>query len=86
MTGELPSQGADSRHMKGVGDMGSSRDNSTNSDWLDAELADILDEDYELEMSEPALSMEIRRIYRKLVPHRCPATRISGLCCPYRLN
>ncbi len=37
-------------------------------DWLEAELADTLDEDYELEMSEPALSMEIRKIYRKVHP------------------
>ena len=37
-------------------------------DWLEAELADTLDEDYELEMSEPALSMEIRRIYKKARP------------------
>ena len=37
-------------------------------DWLEAELADTLDEDYELEMSEPALSMEIRRIYKKAHP------------------
>jgi hypothetical protein len=29
-------------------------------DWLDAELADMLDEDYELELSEPALRGEIR--------------------------
>ena len=28
-------------------------------DWLEAELADTLDEDYELELSEPALWMEI---------------------------
>ena len=27
-------------------------------DWLEAELADTLDEDYELELSEPALSLE----------------------------
>jgi polyphosphate kinase len=33
-------------------------------DWLEAELEDTLDEDYELEMSEPALSMELRRIYK----------------------
>ncbi|TJW30595.1 MAG: polyphosphate kinase 2, partial [Mesorhizobium sp.] len=33
-------------------------------DWLEAELADTLDEDYELEMSEPALSMEIAKIYK----------------------
>ena len=37
-------------------------------DWLDAELADMLDEDYELEMSEPALSIELRRIYKKKHP------------------
>jgi len=34
-------------------------------DWLDAELADALDEDYELELSEPALREEIRKIYNK---------------------
>ncbi len=37
-------------------------------DWLEAELADTLDEDYELELSEPALSLELRRIYRKMHP------------------
>ena len=37
-------------------------------DWLEAELDDIIDEDYELEMSEPALSMELRRIYKKQHP------------------
>ncbi len=37
-------------------------------DWLEAELADTLDEDYELEMSEPALSLELRRIYKKVRP------------------
>jgi polyphosphate kinase 2 len=37
-------------------------------DWLEAELADTLDEDYELEISEPALSMEIRRIYKRTHP------------------
>ena len=35
------------------------------ADWFEAELADALDEDYELELSEPALSMEIRKIYLK---------------------
>ena len=38
------------------------------SDWLAAELADSLDEDYELEISEPALSMEIRKIYKQRRP------------------
>ena len=37
-------------------------------DWLEAELADVLDEDYELELSEPALSMEIRNIYKRTHP------------------
>ena len=37
-------------------------------DWLEAELEDLLDEDYELEISEPALSMELRRIYNKNHP------------------
>ena len=38
-------------------------------DWLEAELQDTLDEDYELELSEPALSLKIREIYKK---HRPP--------------
>jgi len=37
-------------------------------DWLDAELADTLDEDYELELSEPALRDEIPKIYNKTHP------------------
>ena len=40
----------------------------TGKDWLEAELADSLDEDYELELSEPALSEEIRKIYRRTHP------------------
>ncbi|MCU7940553.1 MAG: polyphosphate kinase 2 [gamma proteobacterium symbiont of Bathyaustriella thionipta] len=39
-----------------------------NMDWLQAELNDTLDEDYELEMSEPALSLELRKIYKKQHP------------------
>jgi len=38
-------------------------------DWLEEELADSLDEDYELEISEPALSLELRKIYKH---HRPP--------------
>ncbi|MCB1425710.1 MAG: polyphosphate kinase 2, partial [Notoacmeibacter sp.] len=34
-------------------------------DWLEAELADTLDEDYELELEDAALSMEIRKIYQR---------------------
>jgi hypothetical protein len=33
-----------------------------------AELEDTLDEDYELEISEPALSMELRKIYKRKHP------------------
>ncbi len=41
-------------------------------DWLEAELADTLDEDYELELSEPALSEELRKIYRRTHPPTIP--------------
>jgi polyphosphate kinase 2 len=44
------------------------KDDFKHMDWLEAELADTLDEDYELEISEPALSMEIRKIYEKAHP------------------
>lgn len=44
------------------------KQNSPARDWLEAELADTLDEDYELEMSEPALSMEIAKIYKNSHP------------------
>lgn len=37
-------------------------------DWLAAELQDTLDEDFELEMSEPALSLELRKIYKRQHP------------------
>lgn len=43
-------------------------------DWLEAELVDTLDEDYELELSEPALSMELRRIYKKKHPRTLDRT------------
>ncbi len=33
-------------------------------DWLAAELADALDEEYELELEDAALSEEIARIYK----------------------
>jgi polyphosphate kinase 2 len=42
------------------------------ADWLEAELADTLDEDYELELSEPALSLEIRKIYNRTHPPTIP--------------
>jgi polyphosphate kinase 2 len=39
-------------------------------DWLRAELEDAYDEDYELELSEPALSLELREIYKQKHPDR----------------
>jgi len=44
------------------------RNDTGEMDWLEAELADTLDEDFELELSEPALSLEIRKIYEKHHP------------------
>lgn len=43
-------------------------ENAPAMDWLEAELADTLDEDYELELSEPALSLEISKIYKRAHP------------------
>ncbi|MCU7834130.1 MAG: polyphosphate kinase 2 [gamma proteobacterium symbiont of Taylorina sp.] len=43
-------------------------DNIEKMDWLQAELNDMFDEDYELEISEPALSLELRKIYKKQHP------------------
>ncbi len=37
-------------------------------DWLEAELADSLDEDYELELEDAQLSQEIARIYKEKHP------------------
>jgi polyphosphate kinase 2 len=48
--------------------MSDAADNENIKDWLEAELEDTLDEDYELEISEPALSMELRKIYRRKRP------------------
>jgi polyphosphate kinase 2 len=35
------------------------------NDWLEAELQDTLDEDYEIELEDAALSLEIKKIYRE---------------------
>ena len=48
--------------------MNNFKDDHDGQDWLEAELADTLDEDYELELSEPALSEEIRKIYQRQHP------------------
>ncbi len=37
-------------------------------DWLEAELADTFDEDFELELEDAQLSLEIARIYREKHP------------------
>lgn len=38
------------------------------ADWLDAELAEALDDTVELEMFEPAVSLELRRLYQEAHP------------------
>ena len=42
--------------------------NETPRDWLDAELQDTLDEDYEIELEDAVLSAEIKKIYRDTHP------------------
>jgi polyphosphate kinase 2 len=42
--------------------------NLSGTDWLKAELEDAFDEDYELEISESALSLELRNIYKNRHP------------------
>ncbi|WPL16458.1 polyphosphate kinase 2 [Thiorhodovibrio winogradskyi] len=37
-------------------------------DWIQAELQDSFDEDFELELSEPALSLELRKLYKRRHP------------------
>ena len=39
-------------------------------DWIQAELEDAFDEDFELEVSDPALSTELRKIYRDKHPNQ----------------
>src|SRR5690606_20757805 len=41
---------------------------SGSQDWLEAELADTIDEDFELELSEPALTEELRKVYKGTHP------------------
>ncbi len=48
--------------------MDDSRHETGTRDWLEAELADTIDEDFELELSEPALSLELRKFYKKAHP------------------
>ncbi|XDB00126.1 polyphosphate kinase 2 [Sulfitobacter sp. LCG007] len=43
-------------------------ENLSPAEWLEEELQESLDEDYELELEDAALSLEIRRIYRKAHP------------------
>jgi polyphosphate kinase 2 len=41
-------------------------------DWLEAELADTLDEEFELELEDALLSTEIKKIYQKAHPGALP--------------
>ncbi|MDB6454424.1 polyphosphate kinase 2 [Falsirhodobacter sp. 20TX0035] len=43
-------------------------DDTSARDWLEAELADTLAEDYELELEDAQLSEEIAKIYKKVHP------------------
>ncbi len=43
-------------------------DAADDADWLAGELADLLDEDYELEMEDATLSREIARLYKERHP------------------
>ena len=45
--------------------MSAKEKDSQNLDWLEAELADTVDEDFELELSEPSMSEAMRKIYKK---------------------
>lgn len=45
------------------------------ADWLEAELADTIDEDIELELEDAALSREIAKIYKKAHPEAMPRTQ-----------
>ena len=44
------------------------REDLPGRDWLDAELADTIDEEYELELEDAVLSREIARIYKTRHP------------------
>jgi polyphosphate kinase 2 (PPK2 family) len=59
-------------HKPGGGPDDKQSNHSGARDWLEAEPEDTLDEDYELELSEPALAMELRKIYRKAHPPSIP--------------
>jgi polyphosphate kinase 2 len=41
-------------------------------DWLEAELADSLDEDFELELEDATLSLEIKKVYQRAHPDTIP--------------
>ena len=47
-------------------------DASAGKDWLEAELEDTLDEEYELELAEPLLAAELRKVYGKAHPPSLP--------------
>src|SRR5262245_56419870 len=43
-------------------------EDQASEDWLETELEDTFDEEYELELSDPALAETLRKIYRKAHP------------------
>lgn len=48
--------------------MTAEENNTMANDWLQDELDDVLDEDFELELSDPELSLELRKIYKQKHP------------------
>ncbi|QOL80873.1 polyphosphate kinase 2 [Pseudooceanicola spongiae] len=48
-------------------------DYAPSEDWLEAELRDTLDEDFEIELEDAILSMKIREIYNKAHPPSLPS-------------
>ena len=53
--------------MRGAGRQGMAMDKGAR-DWLEAELADTLDEDFEIELEDAVLSEEIAKVYRRAHP------------------
>ncbi len=55
-------------------------------DWLEAELEDSLDEDYEIELEDAVLSQEIKKIYQNKHKDSCRVRSISAICCAFNPN
>ena len=63
---------------------GKQTSSAVTNDWVKEELADILDEDYELELSQPALSLALREVYREHRPPTMGRFPPRGIASPFR--